>query len=81
MREREEKAAKEAEAAGDAGAGKIKRKPLVKQAVTELLRSFGSFSELEVRTQNWPADNNLKFRPNLRSSCNANDNSCLKYRI
>lgn len=44
--EREQAAAKEAEAAGG---GAVKRKPLVKQAVTELLRSFGSFAQLEVR--------------------------------
>lgn len=50
--EREQATAKEAEAAaaaGEAGGGTIKRKPLVKQAVAELLRSFGSFAQLEVR--------------------------------
>eukprot|EP00752_Nemacystus_decipiens_P017806 g15964.t1 len=44
--EREQAAAKEAEAAGG---GTVKRKPLVKQAVAELLRSFGSFAQLEGR--------------------------------
>lgn len=50
LAERVEKAAKEAaeEAAGGKGAGTVKRKPLVKQAATELLRSFGSFRQLEV---------------------------------
>ncbi|CAM9895552.1 unnamed protein product, partial [Ectocarpus sp. 8 AP-2014] len=40
---------KEAAAAGGTGAGTEKLKPLVKQVVMELLRSFGSFAQLEVR--------------------------------
>lgn len=59
LAEREEKASKEA-AAGNAGAGKPK--PLVKQAATELIRSFGSFSRLEVTGE-------LFVRLSLRTSC------------
>ncbi|CAN0160157.1 unnamed protein product, partial [Ectocarpus sp. 4 AP-2014] len=40
---------KEAAAAGGTGAGTEKLKPLVKQVVMELLRSFGSFAQLERR--------------------------------
>ena len=47
-REQEEQAAaKEAEESGRRV--KPKSKPLIKQAVTELLRSFGSMNKLEVK--------------------------------
>lgn len=45
MLEREAAAAAEAESGG----GAVKRNPLVKHSLTELLRSFGSFNQLEVR--------------------------------
>lgn len=44
----EREAAAAAEAAEGAGAT-VKLKPMLKQAVTELLRSFGSFNKLEVK--------------------------------
>ncbi|CAN0135591.1 unnamed protein product, partial [Ectocarpus fasciculatus] len=49
--EREQTAEKEASAVagGTGGAGTEKLKPLVKQVVMELLRSFGSYAQLEVR--------------------------------